>query len=56
MDRCTCEYVDIGIGLTLARPDPDCPEHAALELAVMTEIRQQSERRMGIPLPEDGTA
>lgn len=32
--RCTCEYIDVGIGLQRANPDPDCPEHDELMNAV----------------------
>jgi hypothetical protein len=32
--RCTCEYVDIGIGLQRSVPDPDCPEHDEVQNVV----------------------
>jgi len=42
--ECDCEYVDVGIGVMLAAPSPDCPVHSDEVLAVMTYRRHESER------------
>lgn len=46
--RCSCEYVDVGIGMMLAEPDPECEVHSLEMLAAMTYARHTAEREMGI--------
>lgn len=48
MTDCSCEYMDVGIGLMLADPDPECPMHTPLVLEVLTAHRLECERGVGI--------
>lgn len=45
---CSCEYIDVGIGMMLAEPDPECEVHSLEMLAMMTYSRHMAEREMGI--------
>ena len=45
---CSCEYIDVGIGMMLAEPDPECAVHSLEMLAMMTYSRHMAEREMGI--------
>lgn len=45
---CSCEYIDVGIGMMLAEPDPECAVHSLELLAMMTYGRHMAEREMGI--------
>lgn len=46
--RCLCEYVDIGVGLQLAAPDPECPIHTPDVLTAMTYRRHTMEASVDV--------
>jgi hypothetical protein len=46
-EQCSCEYMDVGVGLILVEPIPGCPVHTMDVLTTMTYERHMSERSMG---------